>query len=186
MLATALGGLGSVAAGCGAANTPGVAALGTTTASEQGASTPVVSSGAVAPDAGSNPAGGPAAAFDACLRTHGLPDQAGPSVGRLSTPIAVEPNSPQFAKATKACVALLPEDAPPALVSHPVGPLLAFAKCMRSRGVAGFPDPTSRGLFEQSAMAGIDPNSPIFQTAIKTCRPLADNEPLARVGATSP
>lgn len=182
----ALGGVGLLAAGCGGSKTPAVAALGTTAASAESSNTPVVSGGAVAPDAGSNPAGGPAAAFDACLRTHGVPNMPAPSPGRLSTPIGVDANSPLFEQATKECVALLPADAPPALVSHPVGPLLAFARCMRGQGVSRFPDPDSQGQFEASGMAGIDPDTSIFQTAIKTCRPLADNEPLARAGGISP
>lgn len=182
VLVAGLAGLCLLAAGCGGGSkAPEVANIGSSTAAKSSASSPPVVSGSEAPDTGSNPNGGPAAVFDACLRTHGVPNMPGPSPGKLSTPAGVDPNSPQFQKAERECVKLVPQDAPPALVPHPVEPLLAFARCMRSRGVTSFPDPDSQGHFHTSAMGGIDSNSPLFQTAIKTCRPLADNEPLTRV-----
>ena len=54
---------------------------------------------------------------------------------------------------------------------------LAFSKCMRSHGVSDFPDPQfgSGGAIRISAprsvasSSGLDPNSPIFQKAQKTC-----------------
>jgi hypothetical protein len=112
----------------------------------------------------------------------------GPSPGEISLPAGVDPNSALFQKATQTqeCAELMPRDAPPALVSHPVGPLLAFAKCMRSDGVPTFPDPDSQGHLEEDAAAGIDRDSSSFQAALKTCRPLADNEPLASTGRVSP
>jgi hypothetical protein len=51
---------------------------------------------------------------------------------------------------------------------------LAYAKCMRSRGIANFPDPTvqdsatSKGV--GFSMSGIDQNSPQFRSAAKTCQ----------------
>ena len=87
----------------------------------------------------------------------------------------------KFENAERECAKLVPQDAPPAIVSHPVAPLLAFAKCMRSHGVTSFPDPDNEGHFHDSQMQAIDPNSSLFQRAITTCRPLADNEPIARV-----
>jgi hypothetical protein len=175
-------------AGCGGLKVSAVANIGTTTAvSTPGASSPLAAGGSVAPDTGSNPAGGPAAAFDACLRTHGVPNMPGPSPGQeASVAAGVDPNSPAFQKATQECAKLMPQSAPPALVSHPVGPLLAFAKCMRSHRVPTFPDPDSQGHFDEGAMAGIDRDSSSFQDALKTCRALADNEPLASTGRVSP
>jgi hypothetical protein len=40
---------------------------------------------------------------------------------------------------------------------------------MRSHGVPGFPDPASQGTFIPT---GIDPNSPQFQSAMRTCHHL--------------
>jgi hypothetical protein len=173
----------SVLAGCGGSgsNSPAVAKVGNSppSASASGAS---AAPGIVAPDSGNDPHGGPAAIFDACLRTHGVPNMPEPSPGKGSPlPSGVDPNSPRFRKALRECVRLVPAAAPPDMVAHPVGPLLAFAKCMRAHGVAGFPDPDGQGHFHQSALGRVDANASVFQTAIEICRPLADNEPLARV-----
>jgi len=70
----------------------------------------------------------------------------------------------------------MPQNAPPSLVPHPVGPLLAFARCMRSHGVPSFPDPDSQGHFPQGLRGQIDTNSPLFQDGQKTCAPLAHGE----------
>ncbi len=51
--------------------------------------------------------------------------------------------------------------------------LLAFAACMRSHGVPSYPDPKfSNGGVSQGygPKDGVDPNSPIFQAAQKTCQ----------------
>ena len=44
---------------------------------------------------------------------------------------------------------------------------IAFSKCMRAHGVTNFPDPTGHGI--NIGRAGIDPRSPAFQAAQKTC-----------------
>jgi hypothetical protein len=49
---------------------------------------------------------------------------------------------------------------------------LAFAKCMRSNGVPGFPDPQAGGGFLFRADAGIDPPSPAFKAAQAKCHKL--------------
>jgi hypothetical protein len=181
VFAAGLAGLALLAAGCTRSKTS-VAKIGATSATTSSASSlPVVPGGSVAPDTGSNPAGGPAAVFVACLRRHGVPNMPSPGPGMKSMPAGVDPNSPQFQKAVRECVQLVPADAPPDLVAHPVGPLLAFAKCMRKHGVPSFPDPDSTGRFHESALARIDMTAPIFQRAQKTCLPLAKNEPIARV-----
>jgi hypothetical protein len=40
---------------------------------------------------------------------------------------------------------------------------------MRSHGVSKFPDPSSDGSLLITPSSGIDPNSPLFQTAQKDC-----------------
>jgi hypothetical protein len=51
---------------------------------------------------------------------------------------------------------------------------LAYAKCMRSRGIPNFPDPTVRDSATSKgvgfSMSGIDQNSPQFHSAAKTCQ----------------
>jgi hypothetical protein len=46
---------------------------------------------------------------------------------------------------------------------------LSYTSCMRWHGVPGFPDPTSQGTFIPT---GIDPHSPQFQSAMRTCHHL--------------
>ncbi len=58
----------------------------------------------------------------------------------------------------------------------------AFAACMRSHGVADFPDPDSKGRIRiTSGMTaggthtGLDPNSPQWQKAMRSCKQFAPN-----------
>ncbi len=48
-----------------------------------------------------------------------------------------------------------------------VNPQLAFAECMRSHGVANFPDPSAGGAINIPDALG---HSPAFQSAAQTCR----------------
>ena len=50
--------------------------------------------------------------------------------------------------------------------------MLAYARCMRSHGVANFPDPNGQGVIQGS---GINPGSASFQAADKDCRHLLPN-----------
>lgn len=47
---------------------------------------------------------------------------------------------------------------------------LAYAQCMRSHGIPGFPDPNTHGNILFSLPASIDTHSPQFQSADKTCQ----------------
>ena len=60
--------------------------------------------------------------------------------------------------------------------------LVDFAKCMRSHGLANFPDPTPQGTFHlPSGMA----TSPQFQSADRSCRSLAPAGSLSGQGPTA-
>jgi len=50
-----------------------------------------------------------------------------------------------------------------------------FASCMRSHGVPNFPDPNSQGSLTFGPGSGIDPNSPKFQAAQRTCQKVLPN-----------
>lgn len=52
---------------------------------------------------------------------------------------------------------------------------LKFSQCMRSHGVPSFPDPNSSGQIGIDSSSGIDPSSPAFQSALKTCRTYLPN-----------
>ena len=46
---------------------------------------------------------------------------------------------------------------------------LKFSECMRANGVSNFPDPNAQGVIAGKSDAGLDPSSPQFQKADKTC-----------------
>jgi hypothetical protein len=50
-----------------------------------------------------------------------------------------------------------------------------FAACMRKNGVPNFPDPDGQGVIQFGSSNGIDPSSPKFQAANRTCRKLLPN-----------
>ena len=47
-----------------------------------------------------------------------------------------------------------------------------FSSCMRSHGVPNFPDPGPGGGIQLDSSSGIDPQSPAFQSAQRTCAKL--------------
>lgn len=53
--------------------------------------------------------------------------------------------------------------------------LLAFAACMRSHGVANFPDPNSSGELPKSQIAQLAASSPRFVPAHRACEHLLPN-----------
>lgn len=56
---------------------------------------------------------------------------------------------------------------------------LKFSACMRSHGVANFPDPSSSGGIEINSNSGINPGSPEFQAAQKVCQKYLGPRPTA-------
>jgi len=52
---------------------------------------------------------------------------------------------------------------------------VAFAHCMRSHGVPGFPDPTSNGTFSGGGPGTFNRSSPQFQAATQACKRLLPN-----------
>lgn len=119
-------------------------------------------------------------AFSRCMRSHGLPNFPDPKVstspGHASVGIAVNPSetsSPKFNSAQKACQGILP--APNSHSAQHEGPskqvLLAFAQCMRSKGIHGFPDPDAQGQLRLPSVtaAGVDIHSRQFLAAATSC-----------------
>jgi len=176
-----------LAAGCGGGTkSPSVANLGTTTSSGAG----TTSGGSLAfsaPPGGFGGFGGsisitvPRAAgarYAACMRSHGVPNFPDPdSTGTitLTTSPSLDPAAPHFQSAERDCSHLIPvgKGLSPARQQQMKARLLAFAACMRSHGVPKYPDPTfSNGGVSQGygPDMGIDPHSPIFQRAQRTCQ----------------
>jgi hypothetical protein len=53
--------------------------------------------------------------------------------------------------------------------SSPYAKALAYSQCMRSNGVANYPDPNAQGQIPGNPSNGVDYSSPQFAHAIKTC-----------------
>jgi hypothetical protein len=148
-------GLVLMAAGCGGSKSPGIAG------------------------GGGSPSGALAKfeAYASCMRSHGIRDFPDPTTspgGGVAIQIHGGPGSdlnrsnPRFISADKACRGLLPSggQAPAPLSAEKIAAEVRWARCMRSHGLPGFPDPNSQGAFDSSKF---DENSPAFQTASKAC-----------------
>jgi hypothetical protein len=118
------------------------------------------------------------------MRSHGIGDFPDPNAqGQLQLSAGpgsdLQPNSPQFQAADKACRSLLPAPPSRAQQRKDFAQALKFSKCMRSHGIP-MPDPQPPGSGPQtqsrSAAAtgaeNIDPTSPQFKTAQQACASL--------------
>lgn len=119
--------------------------------------------------------------FANCVRSHGLPNYPDPSVSGpavIAPNSAINPQSPAYQSAYKACAKLQPGGN----VQRP-GPTesdklaaLRWAGCLRKHGMPNFPDPTTssgeglgyRGLLFPVG-PGFDPHSPAFKQATAAC-----------------
>jgi hypothetical protein len=103
----------------------------------------------------------PAVAFSRCMRAHGVPDFPDPA-GRGGvpkvTPQQAGVSTSRFQLAHRACAPLL--QPAQAQVPRIMTGLLNFARCMRSRGVPNWPDPsTDRNGQPVFDISGINPDS---------------------------
>jgi hypothetical protein len=114
--------------------------------------------------------------FAQCMRSHGAPDFPDPTSPReFKVYMASSEGSPAFQSAQTACRHVLPGGGPPSQSAaqrqgqRVAG--LAFARCLRSHGIANFPDPNSSGeiTHEMLANAGIDPRRPAVLQAADAC-----------------
>lgn len=117
------------------------------------------------------------AQFSQCMRAHGVSDFPDPVNGRLNLKVTkgsdLDPNSPAYQSALQACKSLEPAGFGSGSSQSPgqQSRLIKFSQCMRKNGVPNFPDPQPNGAMLIQG-GGIDPNSPRFQQAMQTCRPL--------------
>jgi hypothetical protein len=181
-------------AGCGGSSSPGVAHLSSST-----------SGSSAADGAGRSSSPESAArtqqkmiAYSQCMRSHGVPEFPDPTEGHLlihssnhnGRVSGVNPQSSQFQAAQKVCGKLLPEGgAPsPAQQAKAQEAALKFSQCMRTHGLPNFPDPTFSGggvrmTLKAGGASGIDPRSPQFKAAQKTCQSKLPRPPGAKGGA---
>jgi len=134
------------------------------------------------PAAGSAGSGAPAAtpkdaalplAHAECMRSHGVPDfpDPGPIHIDVRTHPDLDPTSPTFVAAQKACVSLEPGGTTGITVSPRLqAAALAYSACMRSHGFPKFADPVFDSNGEHVAINGIDTDSAQFQNADKVCQ----------------
>jgi hypothetical protein len=152
-------------AGCGGAGSPDVAGVASSTGATQGSGQ------------------GGALAFAQCLRAHGIPNWPDPTAGGVfdKSKLRQLGVSPARVRAVEEgpCHRLVP------LVSgHGSQPTaqqqrtrladgLSFARCMRHRGVARFPDPTAQGVLsvEMVQAQGIDVHSSAVLRVVQKCLP---------------
>lgn len=114
-----------------------------------------------------------------CMRSHGLTGFPDPHVsvspGHTSISMMAPASLGSLSKvkaAQKACAGILPA---PGSRSTQEGPgrtvLLAFARCLRSHGLSGFPDPGRDGQIspQMISAAGINLHTPVFLSAARAC-----------------
>lgn len=140
--------------------------------------------GTSSPARGSTPRTVAALEFTKCMRGHGVPSLPDPgsrvsgpfdSIGDVEIPTTIDTQSPAFQGAQAACQgllsAILSSQGKPAVTASVKAAVIAHAECMRTHGVADFPDPTfpaSGGIAITDA--GTDPQSPAYQHAQSVCR----------------
>jgi hypothetical protein len=152
-----------LAAGCGGGGSPGVASgTAATTTTHSG-------SGLVA--------------FSQCMRANGVPSFPDPqrfANGNVKLTIhQFGTSTPHFQAAMSACTHLLPttrggETQQSAQQRRTqLADELSFARCMRSRGLSHFPDPTAQGglSVEMVQAQGIDVHSPQVLHFVQACLP---------------
>ncbi|MCU1494620.1 MAG: hypothetical protein JWO62_2384 [Acidimicrobiaceae bacterium] len=110
------------------------------------------------------------------MRTHGEPDYPEPgrnSEAQVNAFEKLDPNSPRFQTAAKACRQYLPMEAPACSgeTAKVRAEALKFAHCMQTHGMSNWPDPSSRGGY-LVAPAGAAVQSTVYLKAAKICRPL--------------
>jgi hypothetical protein len=111
------------------------------------------------------------ALYASCMRAHGVPNFPDSAVvvndGQVefNIPAGIKAE-PQFPSASRACSRDLPGGGASAKPSRNVQEELEFARCMRSHGIADFPDPLPDGGFDIPG----DTNSPQFHAAQQACQ----------------
>jgi hypothetical protein len=121
-------------------------------------------------------------AFSQCMRAHGEPGFPDPQPnGNLLVDGQKDHlNGALMNSANKACQHLMPKSKPmtAAQQRQVTARALRFVACMRSHGIADFPDPVvnAQGI-EFHAPSGVGPGSPVFSRAQQACQKLMPGMP---------
>lgn len=122
-----------------------------------------------------------ALAYAKCMRSHGIPDFPDPTVQDnahskgvgFSMPNDVDPHSPQYLSAAKLCEKQTGfGHISAAQMQAAMTAMLKYAECMRSHGIASFPDPQENSHQIGFSVTGIDQNTARFKAAQSTCKAL--------------
>jgi hypothetical protein len=131
-----------------------------------------------------------------CMRANGVPNFPDPNGQGVIQGSGIDPNTPGFQKAQQACAKKIGGGVgtpSPAQIAQAEAAALKFSQCMRSHGVSDFPDPQFKsagggvsirisGHAGSGSSSDLDPNSPIFQKAQKTCGSLLPGRAGQKVG----
>jgi hypothetical protein len=116
-------------------------------------------------------------AYSHCMQTHGVPNFPEPNAQGVASGSGINPNSAGFRAADRDCRHFLPNGGQPtpAQQAQALAQALKYSQCMRSHGIADFPDPQSGpgGGIRIAIRAGkgsdLNPQSPQFQAAEQAC-----------------
>jgi hypothetical protein len=144
-------------------------------------------------NAGGRASASPALDYSRCMRSHGVPKYPDPNSGDelpKVDPQQLGVSSSQYQAAQNACGYLLPNGGQmtQAQSQGDLRAMLRFARCMRSRGVPGWPDPTDGSAgwgFNLLHVQGFDPNSQQIDNKMTECSralPAGIGVPLSRPG----
>jgi hypothetical protein len=153
-----------LAAGCGGGGSPGVANVASSTTTTSA----TTQTGLVA--------------FAACMRSHGVPNFPDPDgsgeIPKTQVVANAQANPHKFNAAQTACIHLAPNGSlgrqqTAQQKRTQLADELSFARCMRSHGVARFPDPTAQGQLsvEMVQAQGIDVHAPTVLHVVQACLP---------------
>lgn len=168
-------GLLAAACGGGSKGPPGASGVGTTTTVAPGGKIGAPGS------SGSSSAQAELLQLARCMRANGVSTFPDPSakegtLGAMVSSAGIDLQSSGVQSALAACKQYNPtQKVTPAQSAAQNAQELQFAQCMRSHGVANYPDPSSGSATGAGAVhlnlggTGIDFNSPAVQAAIKAC-----------------
>src|SRR5262249_18577405 len=123
--------------------------------------------------------------FASCMRQNGVPSFPDPSASGSITASGINPNSPAVQNPMKAGRKDTPNGGKGPSPGQQAGmqeQALKFSACMRAHGLTNFPDPkfSAGSASIQIQGKGINPNSPLFQSAQKACAKNLPGKPVTQ------
>lgn len=111
-------------------------------------------------------------AYSRCMRSHGVSNFPDPTTSGgigIVLPHSMNLNTPSYKAADQACKPLAPAAHPArgTVSAQKLAAEVRAARCMRSHGDPGFPDPNSQGAFDRSTFTK---HSPAFRAASTDCK----------------